>query len=266
MHATGTLVLSISFLACAIAGCARSESQTPPAREPESQTAAQSEFPDVASVRALLCLATRKCDIDCTEPYEAELIKLGDRAFPAYEAILADSKSDLDQLTTTYRIISKLKVDRRRFIPFATQRFSEPNGLIHLDKEVQVHGSPLDQQAGTQAEMSHWIQAAVLYATNLARVRSDARAAAVYFLGKIGDERDSLPLVPLLSDGSNRVRHAAATTLARIGSKRDLEAMDKWLKDGKHPNDADHMIHVKKCRDELEKRLKENPVPKNIIN
>ena len=43
--------------------------------------------------------------------------------------------------------------------------------------------------------------------------------------------------------------------------------MDAWLRTGTaHRNDRASMQHVKQRRDELAKRLKENPIPKNLKN
>jgi len=43
--------------------------------------------------------------------------------------------------------------------------------------------------------------------------------------------------------------------------------MDIWLCNGVSPRgDKDHVQLVKKCRDELEQRLKEKPAPKVIKN
>jgi HEAT repeat protein len=92
------------------------------------------------------------------------------------------------------------------------------------------------------------------------------RMSAVDLLGHIGDERDTAPVASLLSDADLGVRYSAARTLSRIGGKRDLEGMDAQLKTNGPRMKENELQHVKKCRDELEKRLKEHPLPKNLIN
>lgn len=87
------------------------------------------------------------------------------------------------------------------------------------------------------------------------------RHSALCYLERYGKAENTQKITAMLADTDTAVRYAAAKTLAAIGGQRDLDAMDAWLKDGKHPNDADYLIHVKKCRDELEKRVKANPPP-----
>lgn len=91
----------------------------------------------------------------------------------------------------------------------------------------------------------------------------DVRRAALRCLQEIGTEREAAVIVPLLADGELTVHHLAAETLAKIGGKRELEAMDTWLKSGagRH-RDGQSLQHVKGCRDSLESRLK--ATPKNL--
>jgi HEAT repeat protein len=100
------------------------------------------------------------------------------------------------------------------------------------------------------------------------RFVAGVRFRALRLLAEIGSEHDTAAVIPLLSDTDSLIRYTASETLAKIGGRRDLEAMDAWLKNGKNPRpkDTDYPLHVKKCRDELEKRLKDNPIPKDIIN
>jgi HEAT repeat protein len=88
---------------------------------------------------------------------------------------------------------------------------------------------------------------------------------ALVLLGQIGSEQDSAPVVALLSAKEINVHYAAADTLSKIGGKRELVAMNAWLKaGGADRKDEDFVWHVKKCRDELEKRLKDKPIPKDL--
>jgi HEAT repeat protein len=85
------------------------------------------------------------------------------------------------------------------------------------------------------------------------------RLSAVALLGQIGSERDVAPVVALLSDETWEVSFAAAKTLAAIGDRRALAAMNVWLNSGLHRANAAgyeaQRKHVIKCRDELKERL-----------
>jgi hypothetical protein len=105
-----------------------------------------------------------------------------------------------------------------------------------------------------------------LAAGRLTDSSSSIRRVALELLEEIGDDRDTAPVVTLLSDPDSGVRRRAARTLAKIGGWRDLEAMDAWLQNGDHLGDGDHVMKAKKCRDELEERLKKHPVPKYLTN
>jgi hypothetical protein len=105
-----------------------------------------------------------------------------------------------------------------------------------------------------------------LAAARLSDKERRVRNAALNYLEKYGSSEFTPKVVALLSDNDRQIRFVAARTLASHGAKCDLEAIDAWLKNGKHPNEKDYIDHVKKCRDELEKRLKEHPVPKNLMN
>jgi HEAT repeat protein len=91
------------------------------------------------------------------------------------------------------------------------------------------------------------------------------RRLAAALLEKIGTERDTPPLIALLSDEEVTVQHQAAKALVAIGGTRDLIAMDAWLKKGTGGNrHVESLRHVKECRDALELRLNESPMPKNL--
>jgi hypothetical protein len=62
------------------------------------------------------------------------------------------------------------------------------------------------------------------------------------------------------------LRYVTADALAKIGGKRELEALDACLKPGDNRRDANELQHLKQRRDELEARLKANPVPKHLTN
>jgi hypothetical protein len=96
----------------------------------------------------------------------------------------------------------------------------------------------------------------------LAHSEYNVRSAALELMAEIGTERDTAPVVALLSDEDSGVRRKAARTLAKIGGKRDLVAIDVWLSVGEHYKDREHYRGVEKARAELEKRLKSAAPPK----
>ena len=65
------------------------------------------------------------------------------------------------------------------------------------------------------------------------------RCAALILLREIGSAKDTPPIIVLLSDEHLPVVHAAARTLAAIGDKRTVSAMDVWLKSLHHFNDKE---------------------------
>ena len=113
--------------------------------------------------------------------------------------------------------------------------------------------------SGVKADLNRFSDLAVALFTH---ERPLVRREALKLLGDIGCERDTSPILAMLSDEDNGVRHTAAKILSKIGGKRDLAAMDIWLKTGNYRDDPFHLRHVRDCRDALEKRLKENPVDK----
>jgi HEAT repeat protein len=92
------------------------------------------------------------------------------------------------------------------------------------------------------------------------------RRSAILLLEQIGTPEEGSILIALLSDeAGNPVRSPAARALAATGGRRELIAMDLWLRSAaiNDPNDTTLLDHVKECRDKLEMRLKESPPPKD---
>jgi HEAT repeat protein len=197
-----------ALLALAFAGCAEPATPTPPAPEPEPKV-------DVSEQRVRWLLGGEK-DWEAI----AYLIGLGESAFPAYEAILADTDPrNCFYFSNVSIIISRLQTDRRRFVPVVLRRMSDPGDWAHH--------------------------------------------VAAILLGNIGDGRDAAALVPVLSDGREETRYAAAEALAKIGGRPELDA---WLKDGRHLRSDNERQLFQKLRDELEARVKANPVPRDHTN
>ncbi len=89
------------------------------------------------------------------------------------------------------------------------------------------------------------------------------RVFAVRLLGQIGSERDTPPIVALLSDKDPTISCNAATTLQAIGNHRTLTALDVWLNSGNHQDNEVLRKHVAKCRDELKQRLEKEKRARN---
>jgi hypothetical protein len=94
------------------------------------------------------------------------------------------------------------------------------------------------------------------------------RAEALMLLEKIGSKEDCAPVAVLLYAEDKHNRIGAAYTLAKLGGKRELLALDLWLKDSTRLKD-EAFEEVKKSRDELrtrvedeEKKLKAKPPEK----
>jgi HEAT repeat protein len=145
----------------------------------------------------------------------AELERLGDRAFDVFEKLLGSTDTTPQEASRILFVIRQVNADRSRFVRTAVQH------LAHKDPDV--------------------------------------RWEAVQLLGKIGTAADASPVVALLSDGEKVadqvIPYAAAKTLAAIGGRREVVAMDAWLLGASHRDDPHLRAHVKTCRDELQKRL-----------
>lgn len=168
---------------------------------------ARDDPPTPADVRALVAG-------DGSHSASLQLKEYGPAAFPAYEVILADPKSEPHEVSRVLSVLVNVKADRKRFVELAAAQ------AAHEKSRVRFQAVRLLQQIGTPAEGS--------------------------------------VLVALLGDGDNGVAYGAAEALAATGGRREVAALDAWLKVGTtRRDDGDFLIHVKKCRDELDKRLKD---------
>jgi hypothetical protein len=86
------------------------------------------------------------------------------------------------------------------------------------------------------------------------------RLNAVILLKDIGSSAEASPVVAFLSDERVEPIYAAARTLAAIGGSREVVALDVWLRVNSRRDDDKLQQHVKKCRDELKRRLDESRV------
>ena len=222
-------------------------------------------IPSVETVKGMLRSATKICGFDRTEAAEEALIELGEQAFPAYEAILADRNSELLYVWQTCRFLSLLKTERRQFIPIALRRLKEPDALVSPELVLRETRSNSYSLLEWRKSISCFELAIVIH-RYAAELRADSRRSAIRLLSAIGDVREAGAILPFLSDDEAYTRYTAADALARIGSKRELDAFNMCLKGGDPRRDANEMKYLKERRDELESRLKKNPLPGHPIN
>ena len=111
-----------------------------------------------------------------------------------------------------------------------------------------------------KADRSRFLESAV---AKLSHSDKSVRRVAVSFLGEIGSERDTAPIVALLADEEFTVGVAAAKTLSTIGGPRELAALNIWLTVTKPENYSKEWQgsyeslrkNVIKSRDALKERL-----------
>ena len=107
-----------------------------------------------------------------------------------------------------------------------------------------------------KADRSEFLDRAI---AKLADPHPGIRQTAVELLARIGSARDAPPVVALLADEKFEIPMAAAKTLAAIGDRRSLAALNVWLATGRRldnpNNDAVQRQRVAQFRDELKRRL-----------
>jgi hypothetical protein len=234
------------------------------AQAPAVAPAAERDIPSVQTMTRMLRSATKHCGFDQTEEAEAAVVTLGDRAFPAYEAILADPKSDDRLIRSTFRFIARVDADRRRFVPFVVRHLA-PNTVVNPTLVRSVIVNQLVYRSAA-LEPATLLRIACDCGSEIADENYVTRYHAARLLGEIGDEREAATLRPLLTDYNGSVRYGAADALAKIGGKRDLDAMNAWLNAADPRKDANEQQYITKRRDELEARLKANPSGKTTSN
>jgi HEAT repeat protein len=257
-------ILGPALLACVLNGCAEPAQQAPPAPEPAPRP--KPEYLGVDEVKAMLHSATRFCGLDRTEAAEAALLEVAERAFPAYEAILADRDSELLYVGQTCNFLSQIQTERRQFVPLALRRLTEPDAMV--SPTAVLHATLLENRYRWFSDRTDigFLEIALACRQSAAELRGKSRRSAMWLLSAIGDERETTAILPFLSDGMANTRYTAADTLAKIGGQRDLDALNACLKGNDPRRDANEMQYFKKRRDELEARMKAHPVPKYLMN
>ncbi len=209
------------------------KSKPAPALEPELRDvkAVRAKFDEIGSPRCGLAALALVPDVD-------NLVAMGEIVFPIYELVLADPKSTAGEIEGVCWILSKLKTDRRQFIPLLVRRLTATDALMP--------GDPFP--VGKDAEFQ---------AARLERNRRWVKEAVISLLTEIGDERDASVLVPLLHQSDQDLQRSAVSAIVKIGGKPELDAMRAWLA-LQNPDDP-FSVWVRDCCEHLLTRLEQPP-------
>lgn len=130
------LLLSMAIPSCqyrpAVTGSSRNE---------------QNEEP---SLDALVGEVRQVCHvIDYDERQEQErqhLIRMGEKIFPAYEAILKDPKADAMEVSGVLSLIGHVNADRSRFLKYTLSRLTDPSSRVRMAAVILLRriGSPTE--------------------------------------------------------------------------------------------------------------------------
>jgi HEAT repeat protein len=120
-----------------------------------------------------------------------QLLKLGESAFPAYEALLADPTEHPVRIVNIFVVLRDIKGDRSRFLEHAVRR------LVDGDEGVRWHAVKLVAEIGSIAEASPLI--ALLSDKDIT-----VRYAAAQTLVAIGGSREVIAMDAWLLGDSHR--------------------------------------------------------------
>ncbi|HEY1191713.1 MAG TPA: hypothetical protein VGE74_29035 [Gemmata sp.] len=155
-----------------------------------------------------------------------ELAALGAGVGVDLAFIFSDPDSSAEEILGACDALDLLPGERRPFVPLAVRRLRAPDALLRAET--------LSAQF--------------------------VRSRLIGILENYGDGHDAQILVIMLGDGNPCVRRDAARALARIGGRRELEAMNTWLTSQNH--NAPAIRAIIEQRNALERRLDgQRPVP-----
>jgi HEAT repeat protein len=120
-----------------------------------------------------------------------ELDALGEKAFPAYERILADPQASAHEVTGIFGVLLAVKADRSRFVEPAAKRLTE------TERGVRWCAVRLLGQIGSRKDSPPIV--ALLWDEDITIVRAAAEALAV-----IGGDRELTALDIWLKSGNHR--------------------------------------------------------------
>jgi hypothetical protein len=254
------LVLGAAMLV--FLGCAEPTPPVQTAPEPRALPEPEPRYLSAEKVRELIYQerqAKQRCGFDSDE-WTASMFRLGDRAFPGYEAILADPQSDAQDIHLVYRFIFYSEADRLRFGPILVRRLADSDAM--LPAHVFVRGMVRDGlywNHGPAVDPATLAGRVIRCALELSLERNRVRLRVIALLGAIGYERGADLVATYLRHEESDFRLVSAWALSRIGTMSHLNSLDECLKADEPRRDLQERLKVKECRDELEKRLKSNP-------
>jgi HEAT repeat protein len=159
------------------------------------------------------------------------LIRMGERVFPAFQAILADPKTQHIYVSRIFVVLEAVKADRRQFVGPVVRRLSDPNS------GVRGQAVRLLAHIGSEREIPPIV--ALLSDTDI----TVGYGAATALLA-IGNERAVDAMTVWLNSGNHRV-----------------DDPDNLREEVKRGNEVLRQ-HVAKCRDELKQRLEMTKITK----
>ena len=124
-------------------------------------------------------------------PESQELVALGEKAFPAYERILADPKATALEAGRIFSVLQHVKADRSRFVEPAVKWLTAPDGDARWDA-IRLLG-----KIGSRKDSPPIV--ALLWNEDRTVVR-----AAAETLAAIGGDRELMALDIWLKSGSHR--------------------------------------------------------------
>jgi hypothetical protein len=147
------------------------------------------------------------------------LVEMGTKAFPAYEAILADPKTDPDSVGCIFAVLESVDADRGRFVDPAVRWLANPNWEARL-YIVRCLG-----KIGSSREVAPVVAL-------LADENPEVVAVAARTLVAIGDQRALAAMDIWLNSGSNRNNEVLRKLVAE--SRDELkQRLEKEKKPGK---------------------------------
>lgn len=164
------------------------------------------------------------------------------------------------QAVESKREWAELEDEGQKVLPYVAYLGSNPGSDRVLERALifaRTRLSKLDRKPFLEPTLEH-----------LKHHDWGVRAEALMLLEQIGSKEDCVPVAVLLYAEDKHNRIGAAYTLAKLGGKRELLALDLWLADKTRQKD-EAFDEVKKSRDELrtkvedeEKKLKAKPPEK----
>jgi HEAT repeat protein len=157
--------------------------------------------------------------------------------------------------------VGQLKEDGEEVLPYIAQILTNPGSDRMLDRAFIFASKNL-----TQYDCKRLVEPTV---SHLTHHNWEIRSDAVWLLRTIGSRADTPPVVAMLYDEDKGVRVCAAGCLEKLGGKRELLALDIWLRDptrlkDEACDDVKKSQNALRTRVEAEEKAKKEADPKKI--